>query len=125
MLAPLPQSPTQHLPGSPGKLAVLEARAAAGESLWHPADAADPLGERATVPRREPWSGGPRSGERPPRPPRPAHRSPYGRGVYLAFGRFRAEVVAHGRRHHLGSYATAEEAAAAARRAREEQGLAG
>lgn len=32
-------SPTAALPGTPAKVAVLESRAAAGESLWHPADA--------------------------------------------------------------------------------------
>lgn len=31
--------PTMHGPGTPGKVAVLEARAAAGERLWHDADA--------------------------------------------------------------------------------------
>lgn len=29
---------TRHLPGTPGKLAVLQARASAGEPLWHPDD---------------------------------------------------------------------------------------
>lgn len=35
----LTPEPTTHPPGSPGKLAVLIARAAAGEVLWHPDDA--------------------------------------------------------------------------------------
>lgn len=34
----MPDSPTSHKPGSPEKVAVLEARAAAGEALFHPAD---------------------------------------------------------------------------------------
>lgn len=39
--------PTAAKPGSPDKVAVLEARAAAGQSLWHPADAAlDPESAR-------------------------------------------------------------------------------
>lgn len=36
---PLPPEPTRHPPGSPGKLAVLEERAAAGVGLHHPRDA--------------------------------------------------------------------------------------
>ena len=36
---PLPAKPTEAVPGSAEKVAVLEARAAAGESLWHPQDA--------------------------------------------------------------------------------------
>lgn len=36
---PLPAKPTDAVPGSAEKVAVLEARAAAGESLWHPKDA--------------------------------------------------------------------------------------
>jgi hypothetical protein len=35
----LPDHPTTALPGSPEKVAVLEARAALGVSLWHPGDA--------------------------------------------------------------------------------------
>jgi len=35
--SPLP-SPTAAPPGSPEKVAVLEARAARGQALWHPAD---------------------------------------------------------------------------------------
>lgn len=35
---PLPATPTLALPGSPEKLAVLEARAAAGVQLFHPRD---------------------------------------------------------------------------------------
>ena len=35
---PLPE-PTTAGPGSPEKMAVLEARAAAGQRLWHPDDA--------------------------------------------------------------------------------------
>lgn len=37
--APLPAEPTDAPPGSPEKVAVLSARAARGESLWHPGDA--------------------------------------------------------------------------------------
>lgn len=33
--------PTPHMPGTPGKIAILTARAAAGQSLWHPLDAKD------------------------------------------------------------------------------------
>lgn len=40
--------PTHHPPGTAGKLAVLEARAAAGERLWHPDDATEL--DAATVP---------------------------------------------------------------------------
>lgn len=36
---PWPRRPTTAYPGTRSKLAVLEARAAAGEALWHPADA--------------------------------------------------------------------------------------
>lgn len=35
---PLPPEPTCEVPGTPGKLAVLEARAAAGLQLFHPLD---------------------------------------------------------------------------------------
>jgi hypothetical protein len=35
----MPDSPTSAPPGSPEKVAVLEARAARGEILWHPDDA--------------------------------------------------------------------------------------
>ena len=35
----LPTEPTSALPGSAEKVAILEARAARGESLWHPHDA--------------------------------------------------------------------------------------
>jgi len=38
MSPPLPPSPTGHPPGSPGKLKVMEERAAAGYALWHPDD---------------------------------------------------------------------------------------
>jgi hypothetical protein len=31
--------PTDALPGSPKKVAILEQRAAAGQALWHPLDA--------------------------------------------------------------------------------------
>jgi hypothetical protein len=34
----LPPLPTDATPGSPAKIAVLEARAAAGVALWHPLD---------------------------------------------------------------------------------------
>ena len=34
-----PPAPTEHRPGSPAKVGVLEARAAAGYTLWHPLDA--------------------------------------------------------------------------------------
>jgi hypothetical protein len=37
-LSPLPE-PTQALPGSPEKVAVLEMRARLRQALWHPADA--------------------------------------------------------------------------------------
>jgi hypothetical protein len=41
---PLPAQPTDALPGSPEKVAVLEERARLGVSLWHPLDApGDPL----------------------------------------------------------------------------------
>lgn len=36
---PLPPRPTGAEPGSPEKVAVLIARAAAGQALWHPGDA--------------------------------------------------------------------------------------
>jgi hypothetical protein len=36
--SPLPPTPTAAPPGSQEKVAVLEARAAAGYTLWHPAD---------------------------------------------------------------------------------------
>jgi transposase InsO family protein len=38
---PLPAEPTQALPGSPEKVAILEARLARGEHLWHPQDLRD------------------------------------------------------------------------------------
>ena len=37
--APPPAEPTDAAPGTPEKVAVLAARAARGESLWHPSDA--------------------------------------------------------------------------------------
>ena len=37
--APPPAEPTDAAPGTPEKVAVLSARAARGESLWHPSDA--------------------------------------------------------------------------------------
>lgn len=37
-----PDTPTDHPPGSPGKLAVLADRAARGEDLFHPDDAEGP-----------------------------------------------------------------------------------
>lgn len=36
---PLPADPTGAVPGSPEKVAAMEARAARGEQLFHPADA--------------------------------------------------------------------------------------
>jgi hypothetical protein len=36
-----PRAPTAALPGTPAKVAVLASRAARGESLWHPGDAGD------------------------------------------------------------------------------------
>jgi hypothetical protein len=39
---PQPPTPTPAAPGSPEKIAVLEARAAAGLNLWHPADSTEP-----------------------------------------------------------------------------------
>ena len=39
-----PPVPTPHRPGSEGKVAALEARAAAGLGLWHPLDAPLDLG---------------------------------------------------------------------------------
>jgi hypothetical protein len=39
--APLPPEPTAALPGTPEKVAVLEARAAARVALWHPGDPVD------------------------------------------------------------------------------------
>lgn len=41
---PLPAEPTATLPGSPERVAVLAARAAAGEQLFHPLDANDVSG---------------------------------------------------------------------------------
>lgn len=38
MSPPLPPHPTGHPPGSPGKLKVMQERAAAGYALWHPDD---------------------------------------------------------------------------------------
>lgn len=35
---PMPNTPTDAQPGSEEKVAILEARAAAGEQLWHPKD---------------------------------------------------------------------------------------
>jgi hypothetical protein len=46
-----PSAPTPHPPGSPGKLAVLVARAAAQLPLWHPLDAG---GHDAGRPRKPP-----------------------------------------------------------------------
>jgi hypothetical protein len=40
---PLAASPTPHPAGSPGKIEVMRARAAAGRSLFHPHDNADVL----------------------------------------------------------------------------------
>lgn len=37
--APLPAGPTEALPGTPEKLAVLEERARGRQTLWHPGDA--------------------------------------------------------------------------------------
>jgi hypothetical protein len=37
--APLPAAPTGHGPGTPQKVAAMEARAAAGQALFHPLDA--------------------------------------------------------------------------------------
>lgn len=37
--AVLPCRPTKHWPGSEGKVEVIAARYAAGQSLWHPGDA--------------------------------------------------------------------------------------
>ena len=37
--APPPSEPTDAVPGTPEKIEVLSARAARGESLWHPGDA--------------------------------------------------------------------------------------
>lgn len=37
--APLPAFPTEALPGSPEKVAILEERARRRQSLWHPEDA--------------------------------------------------------------------------------------
>jgi hypothetical protein len=39
---PLPSHPTTALPGSPEKVAVLEARAALGVAWWHPLDSLTP-----------------------------------------------------------------------------------
>lgn len=39
--APLPAFPTQALPGTPEKIAVLEERARLKQCLWHPDDATD------------------------------------------------------------------------------------
>ncbi len=39
---PPPPEPTQHLPGTEGKLIVMEWRAANGFSLWHPDNARGP-----------------------------------------------------------------------------------
>jgi hypothetical protein len=39
---PLPPTPTQALPGTPEKVAVLRERARLGQALWHPLDAALP-----------------------------------------------------------------------------------
>lgn len=36
---PLPDAPTRAIPGSPAKIDVLQARASAGQQLWHPLDA--------------------------------------------------------------------------------------
>lgn len=37
--APLPDSPTQALPGSKEKVQVMRARAMSNQALWHPGDA--------------------------------------------------------------------------------------
>lgn len=50
---PLPAEPTEHPPGTPGKLGVLAERAAAGEHLFHAFDAREPGDDR---PRR--WRAG-------------------------------------------------------------------
>lgn len=39
----LPQAPTEALPGSSDKVAILMERAAAGRALWHPKDGRPPL----------------------------------------------------------------------------------
>jgi hypothetical protein len=53
--SPLPPAPTAARPGSHEKVAVLEARAAAGYALWHPADSNEP----AAVPASERIGVGP------------------------------------------------------------------
>lgn len=91
-------TPTQALPGSEGKLAVLAARAAAGQPLHHPLDAIAPIG--AEQHRR---AGHDAPGER---------RLP--RGVRRRGNRFLARVTLPGKgRMCLGLHATAEGAAAA------------
>lgn len=94
--------PTAHPPGTLGKIAVLAARAARREPLFHPGDA--PLGEEhAPVSDR-------RTG------PALARRDV---GVTRSGRRWRARVWVRGRGQvHVGLYPTAEEAAEAARRAR-------
>ena len=47
-LGVLPAAPTRALPGSPEKVAILEARANRREALWHPDDA--PLDTEWVVP---------------------------------------------------------------------------
>jgi hypothetical protein len=49
-----PRAPTPHPPGSPGKLAVLVARAAAHLPLWHPLDAGHAAGGQRKPPVRHP-----------------------------------------------------------------------
>ena len=57
---PTPRTPTTALPGTPSKIAVLEARAARGEALWHPEDAVDT--EATVVPRQVSIDGNPGRG---------------------------------------------------------------
>jgi hypothetical protein len=45
--AEMPTLPTEALPGSPEKVAILEERARLRQSLWHPRDAGMPQGPEA------------------------------------------------------------------------------
>ncbi len=111
---PLPARPTEALPGSPEKVAVLAARAALRLQLFHSLDRKDGHSARdgydvAERPRRElqPRATSPR-----PRPDLPEGVRSGADGCFVAF------VHVDGRRIVLGNFRTSAAAAETARRAR-------